>query len=369
MTLKKKQVYLNKVLSKHYKKLRYTLFDTPNNIPALKTTAITGAQSISISVLTIGTISHKDFPSIIDITVLNALRKAKKAVILYEGKMTVPTTLTRFISKLVQKHPKTEKLVDASNILSDHHILKPRDSLGTLRIINTMLGTGVGMYNYTILFNSQLSLQHLKCLKHKQNIKLENLDRFAMSLIPPQPITETKTGSLEVQKQRISKRKEIRLSKMELSYIIAQVLYKIYFLKGQESLGESFFNTKKLSNVLGAFVEINSKIYFISDKELKQCGLTGGFQHSKLSSILHNSPPLLKNLMNSKIARDKEILLKMKSIEPNITFFTFLNIAMRAYVIYNIKKTLSRLINIFSLSQQNNSKSTTFYKSNASDCQ
>ena len=46
MTLPEKQIYLNKVLSKHYKKLNYTFSNkTKNNVSAFKTTAINQAKT------------------------------------------------------------------------------------------------------------------------------------------------------------------------------------------------------------------------------------------------------------------------------------------------------------------------------------
>jgi hypothetical protein len=352
MILQKKQIYLNKVLSKHYKTLRYTLFDKTQNIPALKTTAIAGAQSIGISILTIDTISHKDFPNIIDVTVLNGLRKTKKAVIIYEGQTTIPTTFTRSISKFAQKQPlgTPQKPKDTGNVLllSNPHAL---NHSGTLPSIDRMLGAGVRMHNYKLYFNSLLSLQHLDVLRRKQKIKLKNLDRLAASLILPKRTLESKTKDIVVQGQGALKRKEVRLSKMELSSIIAQVLHKTQHpLSKQELQGESVFTIKKLFNVLGALVEINSKIYFISDKELKQCNLAGGLKHSTFnSSTFHNyTSTKLKSLIYSKMTRDKEILLRTKNIEPNIIFFNFLNTAVHTYAIHNIKRIFSKLVNILS---------------------
>jgi hypothetical protein len=352
MILQKKQVYLNKVLSKHYKTLRYIFFDKTQNIPALKTTAIAGAQSIGISILTIDTISHKDFPSIIDVTVLNGLRKTKKAVIIYEGQTTISTTFTRSISKFTQRQPLTQKPEDTGNVLLLSNLYALHSDTLLVRTIDRMLGAGVRMYHYNLYFNSLLSLQHLDVLRRKQKIKLKNLDRLAASLILPEHTSELKTKNITV--QGALKRKEIKLSKMELSSIIVQVLHKTRnpFSK-QELLGfsTSVFTIKKLSNVLGALVEINSKIYFISDKELKQCGLAGGLNHSTFnSSTFHNNSKItkLKHLINSKMTRDKEILLRTKNIEPNIIFFNFLNIAVRTYAIHNIKKIFSKLVNILS---------------------
>ena len=142
--------------------------------------------------------------------------------------------------------------------------------------------------------------------------------------------------------------KEIRLSKTELSSVVAQVLYKMHFFKNQKALGESFFSLKKLSNVLGALVEINSKIYYISDKELKQCGLAGSLKHSASSLNTPEAPSLLKDLIHFKMTKDKEVLLKTKCIEPSIVFFTFLNTATRTYVIHNLKRILGKLVNLLS---------------------
>lgn len=353
MILQKKQAYLNKVLSKHYKKLRYTFFNKTTNIPALKTTAILSGQSIGISILTIDTINHKDFPGIVDVTVLNGLKKTKKAVIIYKGKATVPTLLTRSITKFVQGHAKNQKSErEASNLLllGNRRIVKPKSRLVRLGVIDKMLGAGINMHNYKLCFNSHLSLQHFNFLKCKQKIKLKNLDRLAASLILPQCTLEAKSQNVNIQNQRTLKKKEVRLSKIELSSVIAQVLYKIHFFKGQESLGESIFNIRKLSNVLGAFVEINSKIYFISDKELKQCGLAGGLKHSAFNATTFhdNSTSLLRTLVYSKTPTDKKILLETKYIQPNIIFFNFLNIATRTYVIHNVKRVLSKLINTLS---------------------
>jgi hypothetical protein len=194
-------------------------------------------------------------------------------------------------------------------------------------------------------------LQHFNFLKGKQKIKLKHLDHLAVSLISPQCTSEAKPNNLKTQNQRTLKKKEVRLSKIELSSVIAQVLYKLHFFKDQESLGESVFNIKKLSNVLGAFVEINSKLYFISDKELKQCGLAGGLKHSAShpNPFHANTTSLLRNLVYSKTPTDKKILLETKCIQPNIIFFNFLNIATRTYVIHDIKRILSKLINILSL--------------------
>ena len=351
MILQKKQMYLNKVLSKHYKKLRYTLFNKTKNIPALKTTAIPSGQSIGISILTIDTINHNDFPNIVDVTL--GLKKTKKAVIIYKGKTTVPTLFTRSIIKFVQGHAKNQKSEkEASNflLLGNRLIVKPKSNLARLGVIDKMLGAGIDMHNYTLCFNSHLSLQHFNFLKRKQKIKLKHLDRLAASVFPPQSTLEAKAKNVNTQNQRTLKKKEVRLSKIELSSVIAQVLYKINIFKGQEFLGESFFNIRKLSNVLGAFVEINSKIYFISDKELKQCGLAGGLKHSALNAttFYDSSTSLLRTLVYSKMPTDKKILLETKCIQSNIIFFNFLNIATRTYVIHNIKRILSKLINTLS---------------------
>ena len=255
MTLQKKQIYLNKVLSKHYKKLRNTLFNNIKNTPALEIPAIADAQSIGISVLTIGTVNHKDFPNIVDVTFLNGLRKTKKAVIIYEGKTAVPTGFTRFI-EIFQRHSKTKKLKETNNLLllnsnptlksknnlvltnrsflSKDKKLQGKDQGGKFEIIDKMLGAGVCMHNYKLCFNSQLSLQHLNVLKRKQKTKLKNLDRLAACLIVSQ---HAKVKDLE----GAFKMKEIRLSKTELSSVVAQVLYKTHFFKNQKTLGESFF--------------------------------------------------------------------------------------------------------------------------------
>jgi hypothetical protein len=350
MILQKKQAYLNKVLSKHYKKLRYTLFSKTKNIPAFKTMTILSGQSIGISMLTIDTISHKDFPDIVDVTIFNGLKKKKKAVIIYKGKATVPTLLTRSISKPAQAHSKNQKpKKDTSNeeLLGDRSFSK---SINTLGVIDKMLGAGITMHNYQLCFNSHLSFQHFNNLKSKQTIKLKDLDRLAATLIFPQCTSETNPKNAKTQNQETLRKKEVRLSKTELSSVIAQVLHKIQFFKGRESLGEGIFNIQKLSNVLGAFVEINSEIYFISDKELKQCGLAGGFKHSAFhSSAFHNNTAsLLKDLVYSKMPTDKTLLLETKSIQPNIIFFNFLNIVTRTYIIHNIKRILSKLINTLS---------------------
>ena len=352
MILQKKQAYLNKVLSKHYKKLRYTLFSKTKNIPALKTTAILNGQSIGISVLTIDTMSHKDFPEIVDVTVFNGLKKTKKAVLIYKGKATVPKVLTRSVNKLAQgyfKNKTPKKKVSNTQLLGNYHILKPKSTLG---VIDKMLGTGICMHNYKLCFNSHLSLQHFNFLKCRQEIKLKHLDRLAASLIFSHCTTEViKSKNAKIQNQDTLKKKEVRLSKIELSSVIAQVLYKIKIFKGHQFLGESIFNIKKLSNVLGAFVEINSKVYFISDKELKQCGLAGGLKHSAShpTTFHDNTAPLLRNLVYSKKPADKTLLLETQFIQPNVIFFNFLNIATRTYVIHNIKKILSKLINTLSL--------------------
>lgn len=356
MTLQKKQIYLNKVLSKHYKKLRNTLFNNVKNIPALETPAVADAQSIGISVLTIGTVNHKDFPNIVDVSFLNGLRKTKKAVIVYEGKTEVPTAFTRFI-EIFQRHSKTKKLKETNNLLllNSNHTLKPKNNLGKFEIIDNMLGAGVCIHNYKLCFNSQLSLQHLNVLKRKQRTKLKNLDRLAACLIVSQHApwsfleyegVRTKVKDLEV--RGAFKMKEIRLSKTELSSVVAQVLYKTHFFKNQKTLGESFFRLKKLSNVLGALVEINSKIYYISDKELKQCGLAGSQKHSASSLNTPEAPSLLKDLIHFKMTKDKKVLLKTKCIEPSIVFFTFLNTATRTYVIHNLKRILGKLVHILS---------------------
>jgi hypothetical protein len=348
MILQKKQVYLNKVLSKHYKTLRYTLFNKTQNIPALKTTAITGAQSIGISILTIDTISHQNFPGIIDVTVLNGLRKTKKAIIIYEGQTKVPTKFTRSISKLALRQPLHFLPEDLSNVLLLNNVYA--NNSGTFALIERMLGAGVRMYNYKLYFNSLLSLQHLDVLRRKQKIKLKNLDLLAASLILPERSSKSKTKDETVQGQGYQK--EVRLSKMELSSIIIQVLHKTrHPLSKQKLQGESILTIKQLSNVLGALIKINSKIYFISDKELKQCGIVGGLKYSTFdSSTFHNNSKItkLKSLIYSKITRDNFFLLRTKNIEPNIIFFNFLNTAMRTYVIYNIKRIFSKLVKIFS---------------------
>ena len=354
MTLQKKQIYLNKVLSKHYKKLGNTLFnniknvpDNIKNVPALEIAAIADAQSIGISVLTIDTVSHKDFPNIVDVTFLNGLRKTKRAVVIYEGKTAVPTAFTRFIN-IVQRHSKTKTLKKTKLLLSSNshdNILKPKKDSQKFEVIDKMLGAGVCMHNYKLCFNSQLSLQHLNLLKLKQKTRLKNLDRLTGCLIVSQHASEIE--NLEVKTG--AKMNEIRLSKTELSSVVAQVLYKTHFFKNQKSLGESFFNAKRLSNVLGALVEVNSKLYYISDKELKQCGLAGNQKHSVPSLNTPEAPSLLKDLIHFKITKDKEILLKTKCMEPSIVFFNFLNTATRTYVIHNIKRIFSKLVNVLSL--------------------
>lgn len=355
MTLPKKQIYLNKVLSKHYKKLKYTFSNkTKNNISALKTTAINQAktQSILITILTIDTI-HKDFPGIIDVTILNGLTKIKKAVLFYEGKAVVPTKCSRFITKLSQnnfrKEIKVLKNTKENKLLSKSQskALCNLDLSAMSGIIGKILGTRVRMDHFTLRFNSELSLEYFSFLKRKPGIKLKRLDYLASSLILPLCGSKMKGNNSKIQKEDILKKKEIKLSKMELSSAIAQVLHKIRFFKGQKSFEENLFK-QEVSNLLGALVEINSKIYFISNKELKQCGLAGGFKHAAMSaSILHNMPKL-KKLINSNITKDKTILLKTKLIGPNITFFNYLNIAARIYVMHNIKRVFSKLVKTLS---------------------
>lgn len=362
MTLPKKQIYLNKVLSKHYKKLKYTFSNkTKKNIPALKTTAINKAktQSILITILTIDTI-HKDFPGAIDVTILNGLTKTKKAVLFYEGRAVVPTKFSLFITKLSQNHfckgikelenSKENTLFNRaqSKALSGIYLSAISGVIGK-RVIGKILGARVRMDNFTLRFNSELSLEYFGFLKRKPGIKLKHLDYLASSLIPPLHCcgSEREGNTSKIEKEDIFKKKQITLSKMELSSAIAQVLHKIRFLKGQKSFEENLFK-QEVSNLLGALVEINSKIYFISNKELKQCGIVGGFKHTAMSASIVNNTPKLKQLINSNITKDKTILLKTKCIGPNITFFNYLNIAARIYVMHNIKQIFSKLVNTLS---------------------
>lgn len=365
MTLPKKQIHLNKVLSKHYKKLKYTFSNkTKNNISALKTSAINQAktQSILITILTIDTI-HKDFPGITDVTILNGLTKTTKAVLFYEGKAVVSTKCSRFITKLSHNDSFQKKEIKKLESTKENKLLRKFQSkeskplcgldLSAMSgIIGKILGARVRMDNFTLRFNSELSLEYLSFLKRKPGVKLKGLDYLASSLILPlnscgSKIRVNKVNNFKIQKEDIFKKNEIKLSKMELSSAIAQVLHKIRLFKGQKSFEENLFK-QEVSNLLGALVEINSKIYFISNKELKQCALAGGFKHTAMSaSILHNTPKL-KKLINSNVIKDKTILLKTKFIRPNITFFNYLNIAARVYVMHNIKRVFSKLIKTLS---------------------
>ena len=302
-----KPIYLNKVLSKHYKKLNYTFSNkTKNYISAFKTTAINQAktQSILITILTIDTI-HKDFPGTIDVTILNGLTKTKKAVLFYEGKAIVPTQFSQFITKLSQNHfckgvkelenSKEKQLLNKAQSKA----LFGQDFSAISGVIDKILGARVRMDSFTLSFNSELSLEYFGFLKRKPKIKLKRLGYLASSLIPPLHScrSETKGNHFKIQKNDTFKKKQIKLSKMELSSAIAQVLHKIKFLKGQKPFEENLFK-QEVSNLLGALVEINSKIYFISNKELKQCGLVGGFKHTAMSASVVNNTPKLKTLIN-----------------------------------------------------------------------
>lgn len=347
MILQKKQVHLNKQFSKYYKKLKYMFFNKTKNISAFKGTTITGNQSISILLLTINTISNNDYASIIDATLSNELKKTTKAILVYEGKSTIPIKSIRFIS---------------TKSLSLNSTLKSKNN-----IIDNILGTDLCIYKYKLIFNCQLSLQNLSLLKYKQKIKLKHLDSLATSLIVPnqvqiKPLMSSKKmnwNSLQI-KNKLLKIKKYKLSKIELTNLIAMTLYKTNIVKQHKK--RNFFNGKKLSNVLGAFVEVNSKMYYISEKELKQSNVLVSQQNQRpeVNSYTNQTatdvPTLIKDLVCSKIFKTSQKLLKIKNIDPNILLFHFLNITARIFIIRNTKNIFSKLINIILLFSKSQSR-------------
>jgi len=76
------------------------------------------------------------------------------------------------------------------------------------------------MHNYTLCFNSELSLQHFNFLKRRQKIKLKNLDLLGACLISPHLTSSIKAKPLDKRVLDVCKKKEIILSKIELSSII-----------------------------------------------------------------------------------------------------------------------------------------------------
>lgn len=359
MTLQKKQINLNKVLSKHYKTLINAFFNNTKHVSKFKSTTIdpVKAQSIAISILMIDTIGGgpaKFFPSTI---VFNGLNTTKKTVIIYKSNTIMPSIFTQLIKPFPQNHLRTFLSLNNINSIKNTQFVRKLDTLPninlntshTLKMIRKVLGTGVRMYNYNLCFNSPLSLQNLKCLKRTQKIKLKYLDLLAGSLISPEPSVSVSFGAF---KEQVFNKKKVTLSKQDLSSVITQVLHQNQLFKGQQH-PQSLFSNKNFSNVLGALIKIDSNIFFISDKELKQCNLARNLKYTALKTPIFDNKNTkihkLRNLLNSQITNNSTILLKTINIDPNIIFFKFLNIATRTYVIQNLRKVLIKFVKTLSL--------------------
>ena len=309
MILQKKQY--SKPLNKRYKKLNAALLGNQSGLaPRIATTKEN--RPIHISLLTIDTVSHTDFPSAVDVTFLSALTNVDSATIEFEGKTKLSKKFTRSLTSCLlplseakgpspseSKHlchtdgKNKGESTDRSRLQSVGNSIKLNN---TFDGISKILGAGIDMYHYKLCLNSNCS-----------------------------SISQT------------------TLSKLELSCIVVQLLHKIQSFKGGE---KSNFNIKNLFNIVGALVVLNSNIYYISGCELKQCGLIGEFKHSVLGSNKDTKASSLKSLLGIKV--DKTLLLNTKTIKPSITFFNYLNTTIR--VMNDFKKVFRQLVNTLLIS-------------------
>lgn len=308
MLLQKKQY--SKPLNKRYKKLNAALLGNQSGLSSRIATTKEN-RPIHVSLLTIDTISHKDFPSAVDVTFLSALKNVDSATIEFEGK----TKLSKKFTRSLTFAPKGKRPLSEAKARSKHlcHTDEKNKGEGTdrsrlqslgnpIKLNNTfdgiskILGAGIDMYHYKLCLNSNCS-----------------------------SISQT------------------TLSKLELSCIVVQLLHKIQSFKGGE---KSNFNIKNLFNIVGALVVLNSHIYYISGCELKQCGLIGDFKHSVLGSNKDTKSSSLKSLLGTKV--DKTLLLNTKTIKSSITFFNYLNTTIR--VMNDFKKVFRQLVNTLLIS-------------------
>jgi hypothetical protein len=387
MILQKKQ-YL-KSLNKRYKKLNNTLLGNSNLKSQITSNIKKDYQSINISLLTIDSINPKykqdtDFPSVINVSTFSAFNNVDKAIIKYKGKTKLSKKFTSSLREnkrltyayhtledrafAMQKRAKADNVTKQQPFLNLKE-LKLKDTENTVNVSNAtnslngisqILGASIDMYHYKLC---------LTFFSEKQSHV-------------PSTLTLGRHSWVGIN--------QIRLSKVELSSIVVQLLHKIHSFKGASK--NNSFNVKTLSNIIGAFIVVNSQIYFISGDELKQCCLAGDFKHS-LSTFAANkiegptllfnksfppvfTPPsgakaqssssikginkdnkislsLLNDLLDAKV--NKTLFLNTKAMKPNITFFYYLNSTIRVMNDYkNILRWLVNTLEIYAFLKKTN---------------
>ncbi len=328
MILQKRRLYSNKLFNKHYKKLNDIFFSKRGVlIPSVANTS--DEQLIHISVLTTDTVSHKNFPNIIEIAFSNNLNKSKKATMIFQGKTKISKKSIHLLTKFFCFSSKTvSKLQNNNNtnsFLSFAQDPKKEAAQGTkesqldtsFKVIDKMVGAGIDMHHYKV------------CLSRKDP------HLFRLASITSQGIKTTKTI-----------KNQLMLSKAELSSTIIQIISKVYSLKSNKQA--HFANT--LSNIVGALIVVNSIVYYISDYELKQCGLIGSFKQSPITNLRKYSvtmqSSLLKKLLNAKKIEDKKAIVGIQTFKPNTAIFNFLKTSICAGIFHDCKKILSQLLSI-----------------------
>ena len=326
MILQKKQFYSNKLFNKHYKKLNHIFFSRKGTLNP--STPFSEEQFIHISILTIDTTSHANFPNIIEIS-LNNVENAKKATATSQGKTKLPKKFVHLLSAFFcfpSKTAQDPKRNNNNNIinsglafgrLKDENIGKQsakKNQLGpTFETIGKIVGAGINIHHYKVRV----------CAQPRRKTPLPHL--------------RAEAAAKGVKDKRM-------LSKTELSRTICQIFHRGYSAKGSKHI---LFNINTLSNIIGALIVINSTLYYISDNELKQYGLISFKQsptmHLKKSNNTAQSF-LLKKLLNLKIGtKFKKTIAGTRALNPNNTIFNFLKASLCAGIFHDCKKILSRL--------------------------
>lgn len=308
---------------KHYKKLNDIFFSRRSAYPVTNSNK---GQLIHISVLTIDTINHQNFPNIIEVDFLQNSKKSKKATGIFRGKTKISTKCVHLLNTLFCFPSKTVLNLhnDGTNSVGTF-IQESRKALGKektkenelkthFKMVDKMVGAGIDMYHYKVRLSK---------------------GGFGFTTAEGQGVKEVKTT-----------KGPIMLSKAELSSTIIQIIYKVHFSKGGKQI---HLNANLLSSIVGAFVVINSSIYYISDYELKQCGLVGNFKQFPVASLsrysISTKSSLLKKLLAIKI-EDKKPILGTQTLKPNIAIFNFLQMSVSIGIFRDCKKILRQLLNI-----------------------
>ena len=329
MTLQKR-FYLNKLFNKHYKKLNDIFFSKRDVLIPFSVANTTDEQCMHISVLTIDTINHKNFPNGIEIAFLNNSKKSKKAIIIFEGKTKISKKCMHLLNKWSCFSLKTvSKLQNNNNTnrfltFARENPLK-KTAQGTketrldtsFKMIDIMVGAGIDMHHYKV--------------------------RLCNSLHPKGRLASVKGQGIKATE---TVKNQLMLSKAELSNTIVQIIYKVYSSKGNK---QAHFTANTLSNIVGAFIVVNSTVYYISDYELKQCALVGSFKQSPITNLrkynITMQSSLLKKLLSTRI-EDTKSIVGIQALNPNTAIFNFLKSSICAGIFHDCKKIVNQLLSI-----------------------